>query len=381
MSRNLAVLVGNGLSIAYNGDLGLRAITEEMLSRIGSESDAGSAAVAAMKAIAAQALPEGVTTDDDFEVLVGAFGTEQKTLAYLSNLATALRPEDEELQSALLKAVEFAERVRDLGISHVLEVIFERSKARFDLTEDLRALLWEVLDKFNGRVTFGNLNYDTLLLSGLLETCESDLADLGHGYNRVTVTSEGSTYEVPALRRTADFPVARRVRLVHLHGSLTFWADRSKDIYAKLTTTFLRDRELWREVREGDVSVRPVVVLANQKDKSSHVLDFPFSLAYEVFQDSLSSSECWLIVGYSFRDLCVNEVLRTEFSDRGAEVKPHVLVVTLGEAPTRHEVERALGWGAEDGSSVAWLSIYRDGANDLTGSETWSNFHSGGDPL
>ena len=376
MTEDLAVLVGNGLSMAFNPELGLRDITQAMLAGIESEVDEGNAATAAMKAVAEHALPTGVTSDSDFEILVGAFGTEQKTLSFLSQLAAALDPSDTDLTEAIARTVAFAERVRDMGISHVLEVIFERSYARSDLSTGLYIFLKSVMEGFDGRITFGNLNYDTLLLAGLLEVGKEDLADLGHGYRQVIVTTESGPHRVPALRRVPDFPTNRRVCLLQLHGSLTFWAHRESDIFMKLDTDFLRTESVWRQVRDGGVEVRPVVVLANQQDKSAHVEEYPFSLAYSVFRDQLSRSERWLVVGYSFRDACVNQMLQDEFLRRDAGSKPQLLVVTLGDVPTVDEVEKALGWGAEDGSSSDWLSISRNGAEAMSQSPEWAAFLS-----
>ncbi len=87
-----------------------------------------------MQAMASHALPAGATTDDDFEILVGAFSSEQRALAGLSDLAAVLRPSRTAICLALFQAtIEFAREVYDEGVSHVLEVIFERSRAEFDV--------------------------------------------------------------------------------------------------------------------------------------------------------------------------------------------------------------------------------------------------------
>ncbi|MCK6210832.1 SIR2 family protein [Georgenia sp. EYE_87] len=374
---DVAVLVGNGLSIAFNPALSLREITQEVLDRFEDEDENGSDVVVAMQEIAERALPGGATADHDFEVLVGAFGAERTTLSHLERLATLVKPTDQDLLEAIGVVAEFAEAIRDRGLSHVLEVIFERSQAERHRSRNLIAFTQSLTQDFTGRVTIGNLNYDTLLLSALLDVCQRELADLGHGYRTVKVTSseDDETTDVPALRESAnDFPSNRRVRLLHLHGSLTYWANRSTKVYAKLSTEFLREHDQWVAVRENRTNVRPVVVLANQRDKSEHVSEFPFSVAYEMFAEGLHNSNNWLIVGYSFRDVCVNDMLRLEFSERTANDKPDVLVVTFGDQPTRKEIERALGWGVEDGSSAHWLAINREGANGIQATEDWRNF-------
>lgn len=375
--ENVAVLVGNGLSIAFNPELSLQRITEEVLSRI--QAAEGDDVVSAMQAIAEQALPCGVTSANDFELLVGAFGAEARTLGILSTLAELTRATDQDLLQSIKSVVSFAEQVRDNGVSYVLEVIAERSHCYLDQAEDLHRLIGAITGSFAGQVTFGNLNYDTLLLAALLTVCKADIADLGHGYQRVAVQVDGKCLKVPALRtKMSDFPQGKRVQLLHLHGSLTYWASRDTKVHAKLPKELVEKSGQWKAVRERTTDVRPVVVLASQRDKAEHVGRFPFTLAYEMFSHGLARSNHWIVIGYSFRDDPVNARLREEFIGRA--VKPKVLVVTYGEDPSRQTVERAFGWGAEDGSSNDWLTINRGGANGFDRSSDWKTFVAAGRP-
>jgi len=368
-----AVLVGNGLSIAFNAELNLQAITEEVMARI--EAADGDDVVAAMKEIAERALPDGVTSAEDFEQLVGAFGAETRTLSNLETLATLTSPKDKKLLRAIRRVASFAEEVRDNGVSHVLEVICERTRAYHRDAADLHALVQAILDSFDGRIVFGNLNYDTLLLAALMHVCnDRELADMADGRTRVRVTvNDEEERDVPALRATAsDFPASRRVRLLHLHGSLTYWMNKDHSIYAKLPKDLLDDGDQWKAIREKTTNVRPAVVLANPKDKAQHVHEYPFSLAYEMFTRGLKRADHWLIIGYSFKDAPVNQMLESVFLDY--EEKPSVLVVTHGDFPSRLQIERAFGWGADDGDSKAWLAINRRGANGLQETRQWGRF-------
>lgn len=369
---NAAVLVGNGLSVAVNPQLNLRTITQGLIDRIGEATNEGSDVVAAMKEIAERALPAGATSDGDFEIIVGAFGAESRTLSYLHELASLVSPQDEELLIAIKQVSIFAEQVRDEGLSYVLQVIFERSQGWNEGTPKLHEFVQALTTSFDGKIAVGNLNYDTLLLSAMLATLDhSEIADMGHGYKRCTITANDQKIVVPALRTSlAEFP-ENRVRLLHLHGSLTYWSNMERTVFAKIDTGNLSRFDQWEAIRERKTDVRPVVVLANQRDKSEHVTQFPFSVAYEAFEQGLQNSVHWLVVGYSFRDACVNDVLRKEFSNRTE--KPKVLVVTYGDKPTIHEVERAFGWGAEDGNPY-WLTINRGGASEMKDSSDWQTF-------
>jgi hypothetical protein len=91
-----------------------------------------------------------------------------------------------------------------------------------------------------------------------------------------------------------------------------------------------------------------------------------------MFERSITSSHHWLIVGYSFRDECVNDVLRAEFAER--DVKPEILVVTFGDQLELRTSERALGWGKKDGPSTSWLTVERTGAREMASSAEWMSF-------
>jgi hypothetical protein len=109
-------------------------------------------------------------------------------------------------------------------------------------------------------------------------------------------------------------------------------------------------------------------VLTNQKHKTDAVREYPFALAYKRFAEALHDSNTWIIIGYSFTDLSVNEMLHIEriFS----VIRPRVIVVTLDSKPTRRNVEKAFGWSRErDGDSSDWLTIYREGAKEFTDSD------------
>lgn len=343
--------------------------------------DNGDKVVHAMKEIARRALGDGEVTDSDFEKLVGAFDSQALTLDELSNLAGLVAADDTSLSAAIREVSIFSERIRDKGVAHVLEVIMEQSVGDWAEHEEMHRLVRAIVEHFTGDLYFGNLNYDTLLLSSLM-AIDAPLTDLGHGYIEIPLRvvdqdnpdDPGTTYSSPALRRTANFPVGDRyrVKLLHLHGSLTYWHSTTADVHVKVKVEVLRRHNLWSGLREVDPKWRPTVVLANQRDKAHHVGKYPFKLAYDTFQAGLKISDRWLVIGYSFRDSCVNEILRQEFLK--CSPKPRVLVSTFGESPSREEIELSFGWGAEDGLSHDWLVINRDGAKGLESSFEWALF-------
>lgn len=375
--NNITVLTGNGLSVAFNPELELGKITSEVIKRIKGAS--GDKAVQAMQSLAERALEHGERSDKNFENLVGVFGSESRNLEYLRELAELVSPSDQPLEEAINKTIDFAEQVRDQGVSHVLEVISERSTASNGKTQNLHALIKEIVEGFKGEIFFGNLNYDTLILASLIQLYKKDIADMGDGRKeRVSFTvdkdAEGKDVKEEFLRlreNPEDFP-RRRIKLLHLHGSLTYWGDPQTSEYGKIEKNYLDENNQWEAIRRQATNVRPLVVLANQREKTEHVTQHPFKLAYQMFSDGLADSDHWLIIGYSFRDGPVNHRLRNAFIRK--DVKPKVMVVTYGDLLAKNEVEHALGWGAEDGPSDEWLIINREGANGVQESEDWLSF-------
>lgn len=366
--RRLAALVGNGLSIAVNPDLTLARITTEVRARI--KADTGDDAADAMSAIADRTSPHGTPSDADFEVLVGAFGAERRNLDLLPTMVEAIgQGGKKKLRRSIERAARFASRVQDRGISHVLEVIADRSRAGAD-SQPLRDLLAEVIDRFD-HVCFGNLNYDTLLLTALLHICDTGtLADIADGRHSSRVAfSDERKVEGRSLRTSAkDFPDDRPVQLLHLHGSLTYWCEH--DEHTKVPHREL-DGTVWQAVRDQSTTARPDVILTNQRDKAAAVESAPFALAYDMFGAALREAARWLIIGYSFRDIPVNNALQAALR---RDDPPEVLVITHGCEPGRRRIESALGWDREHDGEADWLAIDRDGATGAHERRRWKRF-------
>ncbi|MBE4719879.1 SIR2 family protein [Pseudarthrobacter sp. AB1] len=360
-ARNLGMLIGNGLSLAFNPELNIRLISEEIIRRVrqdAGDKDADAIATAMQRAAAATG---GGNPMLDFEVLVGAFVTEGSFMERLHELASYIDPSDAELSAAFERIASFSESLRWRGVSHVLEVVAERTVASLDLKADLNTFVDLVLNNYGGTITVGNLNYDTLVLSSLMENHASEFCDLALGYNPATISFDGGQrFSIYKLRTALNFPNARRVRLLNLHGSLTWWRNSADDSVYKFPVEEVRRPTIWSTIRELDYDEGwyPEVVLANQSSKVHQVLRPPFSLAYDGLRRGLEMSDDWMVVGYSFRDVSVNALLREAFDTKTN--RPNVLVVTKGEFPTRGEIEQAFSWSLAQGASASWLRIQRD---------------------
>lgn len=374
--KGVAILTGNGLSIAFNQDLALSSITREVLGRI--EEENGDEATTALKALSSRIVQSGdKLSDADFEVLVGAFGLEYKTLGLLENLSTVLDSDDSDLSKAFGQVSDFVGNVRIQGLSHVLEVIMEYSELSKGKQQELLQLIDLICSSFSGSVTFGNLNYDSLLLTALLKSQWKDqLADIADGRPNAAIDEVSEDLCVPAHRlrkRIKDFPEGRRIWLLHLHGSICYWNFPEENTFWKVERQVLKSEALFKKMRAGQLgSHEPAVVLSSESEKQSEVDSYPFNLAYEGFSDELNKCPAWIIIGYSFRDIPVNEMLKKAFLSQVN--KPKVFVSTYGSEPSRQQIEQVLGWGKEDSESKQWLFICDKGAFGFKNSPEWKQF-------
>ena len=221
------------------------------------------------------------------------------------------------------------------------------------------------------------MNYDTLVLSALVDEHKDILSDMAHGrYDGGTISIGGAKYPTLRLRNSETEYMSldeRRLRLLHLHGSLTFWRFGA-DNYRKLQVDAVRYSSIWQTYRDEDTfSGRPLVVLANQHDKAQHVLRYPYNLAYDLAETDMKNASHWLVVGYSFRDACVNDLLSRSWEARKSP--PNILVVTHTGNLKADTIEDAFGW--KRGSAAANnLTIDRSGAFGLATSAARNNFAS-----
>lgn len=124
-----------------------------------------------------------------------------------------------------------------------------------------------------GTITIGNLNYDLLALASLSGLCGNKLCDLAYGHIGGQFEI-GSPWDplVGRLLRTqlSDFSQGggRSIKLVHLHGSLTFLKNPATGITYKFPIDYLRMSDHWAKWRDAKTEWEPQVVLTNQSAKS-----------------------------------------------------------------------------------------------------------------
>lgn len=382
-TRKLAVVAGNGLSISFTENLKLDRITSELTENLDHATNGNESATAAMRSIAdmfEHDHQEGDTASEDFERLVGAFESQAVIIDELEDLVSLAPTNDENLVKSIKATADFSRRVRDIGTRVVLKTILENSEVEEDQTKSMEDFFESIANAFGGTISFGNLNYDPLVLKMMLRL-RLPFCDLGDGrsLNLVGIyrkTSDGKREQVGShqtyeLRDSVNFPRTKsmRIRLIHLHGSVTYWKKRSDSKVSKFPLEALRFGNLLKIDGVNFDRWEPSVVLANTFEKPRRVQEYPFRVGYDALTAGLKNSDHWLIVGYSFRDESINDMLRRTFTEK--VVKPTILVSTYGEELKSETIRSCF---PTDEADPNWLLVDRDGAMKLPKTETWQEF-------
>lgn len=364
----LAVLTGNGMTVAFNDELKLDRLTEEALQRMPS-----SQTMETLDKILADSRPAADSAD--FEELLGVLESMARSLRMMDRISVASSDDDPELHDAIERARRHIEEIHRYGKGHVLETIFSLTTENFKGRRELDRIVSAIVDSTSGNVSFGNLNYDTTLLGSLTSQYSEDLCDMANGMRPIEISLSGGSADAYKLRSSDRLPDGRRVRLWHLHGSVTYWRRRDDPAFGiKLKNEDLREKKMFSTYRDGGGDWLPSVVLANQIRKSNVVANQPFKYAYEQFEKALYRADKWLIIGYSFKDEVVNSLLKDAVRPDG-KGQPDILIVGYGNDPDRSTVIDALGWdedAAYRGDGV--LNLVHNGAANLTAEVAWDRF-------
>lgn len=383
--RGVAALVGNGLSIAFNPDLTIPRINDAITARLNQAGSEGTLPARIMQRAAAN-----IDTGDpqsDFEALLGPLDQYRDGLRMFRELAhLAGEHHNAVMENALTLSAEFTDALRRWGVSHALEVIAERSKAKWRLKGKVDRFIRDIVEAADGaKVHVGNLNYDALVMASLSEQYQPRFCDMSDGQPsnkeiREVIDGMGGLVARPVRLVTSDFPDFRQITLLHLHGSLAWLREPgpSGRVY-RFEIGDLREQSYWKAWREGRTQWVPEVVLTNQATKSNVVSRYPFNLAYDKFYEGLLTAERWLIAGYSFRDACVNDLIKRAWDAR--RTPPQVLVVTKGDLPIYEEILAAIGWDpifSGDPDPSTWLHVHRGGIETAAKSADWAAWTDSG---
>lgn len=298
MSDTKVLLVGNGLSRGFDANFEMSALTARVWTALHDEGLGEYLVdVARLGTTEDVSLPPN-QHEENFEKLGGAVDRLAAAVIAIGPLLHSSSTLIASLQEASFQLRTLYQRIVGT-VLHEIDALVEAS----DLSTEERKKRWLPLNEFaaqlhrwheapGGDVVIYTLNYDSLLISSVLE--ESTGGFIYDGF-------PGGTLD-DAFDRWAG-----TMGLYSLHGSAT-WIQRLDGTMTKLTTTAMRDKSILERWRHGDLELGvPLVVLGDRK--SYAVRRDPFSMLYQQLAADLADAGTVVVAGYGFGDRPLNRTL------------------------------------------------------------------------
>jgi hypothetical protein len=307
----VAVVVGNGLSIAVNPDLQLERLTASFLAAHAEERQLIDELVAGVDM-------GPVVASRDFEGIVAGLQSAEEVITAFMRLAEHFAHPDVQAAARVLNEHRVPELIRRLYYAYCAEVLSAIGEASKTTIPD------EVLDfarwlrsqhQQRGEVSIFTLNYDLLMERMLLEEmldlrrhCTDFFSGLEDRQHLIELYP--GCYRLKGrLFYPQDPPTDRTIHLHHLHGCLTHFQNAAGDVY-KVPSQNLRALDVYGAMARGNVGeFSPSIILGSRKAERAR--DWPFRHAFDALESAVRVAHTVCIAGYSFRDAAVNERLRS----------------------------------------------------------------------
>lgn len=310
MKKNTPLfLFGNGLSIALSWEFSLKTITEKFISNLDGDEKEFFEEICGGD--------ENINFDDfeaNFSLIEDAYNSLKKYRRFIDSKAGKVFLEKFELLNPeLIKHEEIIKSLYDKYIFQILGII-HGNVTKIDIAMKLNGFtqfLKQQLSNCKKGYVF-TLNYDLLAETILLEEIGSDkMTDFCSATHKYSGTDIDKFDFDPALndyKYGEDYTDAN-IELHHLHGSLSLFYDsaRNKCIKFKSEDIFIHD--VYKSIGEQNWSLTPAIITGG--GKSLKMNEYPFEFYFRNLKDlsTYAKYDKLFIVGYSFRDEHVNELI------------------------------------------------------------------------
>lgn len=364
------ILTGNGLSVGLNNAFALQAITENFYNSLSAEHQ---------KFVQhhMERIQKGEYIQVDFEEGIASI---EQVHDSLNSYIDFLINEDEGKKFLELESLKVDDLEKHLKI--IKEIILSYTASIAEIIDG--NVNWEQIDKNlagfinwlkvvlddDVKVDLFTLNFDLLLETILLRIVGTNKFTDFHV--RRGRHEQYDKFNFGPQEAFSDFG-ERRIRLHHLHGSLSSFQRLSDGRLFKLRTEDIRLDDIYGNIIEKDIF--PSIITGGFK--SQKVQRLPFSFYYSKFKEKMINTEklCeeLYIIGYSFRDEHINDAISERLKlGRGKnpiELKKLVIVDYKTDEESQNqfieEVNQALGLGVRNKLTTDNTNFIFTGANDI----------------
>lgn len=309
------ILTGNGLSVGLNSAFSLPNITKRFYEHLEPEHKS-------FIAHHMERLEKGDYIQTDFEEAISSIEQVYDSLKSYYDFLKSNEFGDKFLEAYSLEKEELQKH-----LSSVRSIILRYTTSIIDLIDghvkwdeinsklpNFIQWLTDTIDNAE-EVDLFTLNFDLLLETILLETIGPkqfiDFHPRSENWELLDGDDKRFAFS-PDLAK--QIHPDRKVRLHHLHGSLSSFRDIYSGKIFKITTESLRQNKIYEKIFDHDIT--PSIVTGG--GKSVKVQENPFNFYYNEFKRKLGDEnnccENLYIIGYSFRDDHINKALKRRLS-------------------------------------------------------------------
>jgi hypothetical protein len=379
-NEEIMVLVGNGLSIAFNEDMKVSNITKDF------EKVFGEGNLEMCNVLLGSIDKENSRLKEDFESLVGSIYSFEYNVAEFKRINESSKLESDGIGESLDKMIDYFEMLVRYAKWNILEIIRKKTANE---NKDFDNFIESLIKKFNGfHVTFANLNYDAMIYRSLTRRYSGEFYDLAYG------DIKGSKkFKLREDIESFDKVKEKKICLLHLHGCLNFVEEIvsneengvAESWQYKLVLDLLDNSGVFGSELQIRDKYKPLVVLNSAENKHNDIAKNPYKLAYEYFDKKLQLSNKLLILGYSFRDHVVNKRLHDAFY-RNIKLKQILIVNYIDGKFEKNDYKRIVnkafcikqntGYESNNMDRSNIIKFNFDGAKEFLNSDDWKEFCS-----
>lgn len=299
-------LFGNGLSMALSPEFSLKKITNKFLE--GLDGDEKNFLVELCGGV------DNLNFDDfesNFSLIDDAFSSLKKYQRFIESNAGQVLLEKFNLSNPNLKQHE--EIIKSLYDKYIFQILnlIQGNVTLVGINENLKEfsdfLSNQLANSSRGFVF--TLNFDLLAETILLQNIGTNsITDFCASANNLRGTSINKFDFDPAMNddRHGDADI----ELHHLHGSLSLFYDYTRNKAIKFKSEDIFQNDLYKKVFEDSLPLHPAIITGG--GKSTKITEYPFEFYHRCFKDYCNYVKFGklFIVGYSFRDEHINELIK-----------------------------------------------------------------------
>ena len=179
------------------------------------------------------------------------------------------------------------------------------------------------------------LNFDLLAETILLQNIGTNkITDFCASANNLKGTSINKFDFDPAMND--DRHGESDIELHHLHGSLSLFYDHSRNKAIKFKSEDIFQNDLHRKILEDSLPLHPAIITGG--GKSTKITEYPFEFYHRCLKDYCTYVKFGklFIVGYSFRDEHINELIK-RWIDHSEDFTKGLLIIDYKKEKSEQE--------------------------------------------